>query len=282
MVKFWDAHVHLFPEPLFKAIWRWFDNVGWELPYANWELGKHVSYLKQMGMERGFLLTYAHKPDMSLGLNKWVRDICRRYPCFIPFACIHPGDSNLEQVMATLLDDWGFAGFKLQLAVQEMAASDPALDPIYQAALERQKPVIIHAGTAPYPLGSPFLGLEHMEQVLARWPNLKAVIPHLGYYELDRALDLVERFPHLYLDTSWVLGRTDIQLPRQKLAAFMERFPDRFLYGSDFPILDCQAENGLNDLLQLGLTRSTLKMVLTTNARRLVGQAGRIPHTGSK
>lgn len=272
IMKFWDAHIHLFPQPLFQAIWRWFVDFGWQLPYANWNLERYVTYLEQMGMERGFLLTYAHKPDMSLALNKWVRDTCERHPCFIPFACIHPEDSNLEQVITTVLDDWHFAGFKLQLAVQQFTADDPRLDPIYQAALERQKPVIIHTGTAPYPPGSPYLGLEHMKKVMAKWPTLKVVIPHLGLHELDQALSLVERYPNLYLDTSWVLDKPELNIPLRRLAAFMERFPERFLYGSDFPILDRKPEYGLEGLLQLRLTKQTLESILIENARRLIEQ----------
>ena len=273
MVSFWDAHVHLFPEPLFRSIWRWFGDYGWSTPYADWDLERYIACLEKMGMERGFLLTYAHKPDMSLELNRWVRDTCSRYSVLIPFACIHPEDSNLEQVMATALDDWQFAGFKLQLAVQQFYADDPKLDPIYRAATERQKPVIIHAGTAPYPPGSLYLGLGYLENVLAKWPALKVVIPHLGLHELDRALLLVENYPNVYLDTSWALGKPELGLPYARLVSFVEQFPQRFLYGSDFPIIEQSAECGLNDLLQLGLTRGTLNSVLTDNARQLVGFA---------
>lgn len=82
MKKFWDAHVHLFPERIFKAIWRWFAQAGWEIPFANWELEQYVAYLQKMGMERAFLLTYAHKPDISLELNRWVREtqFMEKYP----------------------------------------------------------------------------------------------------------------------------------------------------------------------------------------------------------
>ncbi len=267
---FWDAHIHLFPQPLFRAIWRWFDDYGWGIPYANWELEEYIEYLKGMGVERGYLLTYAHKPDMSLDLNKWAKDICKRHPFLIPFACIHPDDSNLDQVIATTMDDWGFAGFKLQLAVQQFPADHPGLAPIYLAALERGKPVIIHTGTAPYPPGSPHLGLSHMERVLAKWPALKVVIPHLGFNEFDEALSLVSEYPNVYLDTSWVLGNPKVDLPLETLVDFMERYPDRFLYGSDFPILEWPAEGSLKSLLELGLSKDTQDKVLVKNARRLV------------
>ncbi len=31
-----DAHVHLFPDPMFEAIWRWFDRHGWPVRWASW------------------------------------------------------------------------------------------------------------------------------------------------------------------------------------------------------------------------------------------------------
>jgi len=268
--KIWDAHVHFFPQRLFNAIWRWFDNIGWQIPYVGWELERYVACLQGMGVERAFLLTYAHKPDISLELNQWVQDVCRQYELFIPFACIHPLDRNLEQVIATVLDDWQFAGFKLQLAVQQYAADDPALDPIYRAAVERQKTVIIHVGTAPYSQNDPLLGLDHMEEVMERWPELKVVIPHLGLYEIDKAFSLMERYPNVYLDTSWVLGTTQVNLPVDRLVYFMERYPRRFLYGSDFPIIEYKLESGLETLRRLGLTPQTLSKVIYDNARDLV------------
>lgn len=268
--KIWDAHVHLFPQRLFNAIWRWFNNIGWQTPYAGWELERYVARLQGMGVEWAFLLTYAHKPDISLDLNRWVRDVCRRYNCFVPFACIHPLDRNLEQLISTVLDDWQFAGFKLQLAVQQYAADDPAWDPVYRAAAERQKPVIIHAGTAPYSQNDPLLGLDHLENVMKRWPELKVVIPHLGAYEIDKAFSLVERYPHVYLDTSWVLGNTQVKLPIDRLVQFMERYPQRFLYGSDFPIIESKPESGLETLYRLGLTPRTLQKVVYDNASNLV------------
>ncbi|WP_347489818.1 amidohydrolase family protein [Desulfoscipio sp. XC116] len=270
MEKIWDAHVHLFPQRLFNAIWHWFNNIGWQIPYAGWELERYVACLKAMGVERAFLLTYAHKSDISLELNRWVRDVCRKHDCFIPFACIHPLDRDLEQIIATVLDDWQFAGFKLQLAVQQYAADDPVWEPVYRAAVERQKPVIIHAGTAPYSQNDPVLGLDHMEKVMERWPELKVIIPHLGLYEIDKAFSLLERYPHFYLDTSWALGATGVNLPVDRLVYFIERYPQRFLYGSDFPIIEYELASGLKILRQLGLADQVLRRVVYDNARNLV------------
>ena len=276
MEKIWDAHVHLFPQRLFDAIWDWFDNAGWRIPYAGWELNRYVAALRGMGVERAFLLTYAHKPDMSLELNRWARELCRRYDCFVPFACIHPQDKNIEQVISTVLDDWGFAGFKLQLAVQQYAADDPGWEPVYQAAAQRQKPVIMHVGTAPYSETDPLLGLDHLEKVMEKWPELKVVIPHLGFYEFDKALSFLARYPNIYLDTSWTLGASQnktshgTDLPIEQLVEAIEHYPHRFLYGSDFPIIEYRLESGLEVLRGLGLAAGTLRRIVYENARDLV------------
>lgn len=161
----------------------------------------------------------------------------------------------MEEVISTVLDDWQFAGFKLLLSVQQIAADDSKLESIYQAALERHKPLIIHTGTAPYSQDDPLLGLDHLERVMERWPELKVIIPHLGFYEFEKAFSLLERYPSVYLDTSWVLGNPKLQLPVTRLVDFMERYPQRFLYGSDFPIMEYKPECGLEAVVNHGLCR---------------------------
>jgi len=269
-MKIWDSHVHLFPNKLFKAIFRWFHRNNWNIPHRGLSLEEYTEYLKNMGVECAYLLTYAHKPNMSMELNKWVRDFCRQYPWFIPFACVHPGDNNIEENIKIVLDEWDFAGFKLQLPVQQFAANDPGLDPVYEAAYERQKPVIIHAGTAPYSQSDPLIGLGHLKDVLRRWPELKVVIPHFGLYQLDEALLMVEKFPAVYLDTSWAIGNPTVDLPVSYLAGYMEKYPDKFLYGSDFPLIEQSPEDELQALLKMGLSDSTLSKILHENARSLV------------
>ena len=268
----WDSHVHLFPKKILTAIFRWFSCNNWEIPYKNLNLEEYPEYLKNMGVEYAFLLTYAHKPNMSMELNKWVRDFCLQYTWFIPFACIHPGDNNLEENIRIVIDDWDFAGFKLQLPVQQFAANDPALNAVYEKAHKRQKPVIIHAGTAPYSQSDPLIGLVHLKDVLHRWPELKVVIPHFGLYELDEALAMVEKFPGVYLDTAWALGNPKEDLPINYLAYYMGKYPDRFLYGSDFPFIEQSPEEQIQTLLNMGLSDSTRSKVLYENARRLVGR----------
>jgi predicted TIM-barrel fold metal-dependent hydrolase len=80
----------------------------------------------------------------------------------------------------------------------------------------------------------------------------------------------------VYLDTSWTLGASqndaslNANLPVEQLVGAMEDYPHRFLYGSDFPIIEYQLESGLEVLRGLGLTAGTLRRIIYDNARDLV------------
>lgn len=271
-IPLWDSHVHIFPERLFDAIWNWFQNAGWKIAYAQMGYPQIIEFLKEMGVERAFLLTYAHKPNMSLSLNLWVKEFCAVNPMFIPFGCLHPDDANLPELLTTVLDEWEFAGIKLQLAVQGFPADDDRLNPVYEALDRRGKVLIVHTGTAPYAKADyPFLGVARLKSALRRFPQMKTVIPHLGLFELDTTLELLAEFPNLYLDTAWAVANPATPLTPDRLAQVIADFPDRILYGSDFPILEYPPQKCVHALENLSLPEEVLEGVLRRNAMRLVG-----------
>ena len=80
----WDAHIHLFPERLFQAIWSWFARAGWVVPNAGQSLDFYLRSLRKIGVRKGFLLPYCHKPGMAMDLNRWVRALCADHPSLRP------------------------------------------------------------------------------------------------------------------------------------------------------------------------------------------------------
>jgi hypothetical protein len=277
MMRIWDSHTHLFPDRLLQAIWKWFARAGWHIPFSGRDPESLYESLQQTGAERAFLLPYAHKPDISQDLNRWVRDFCRGHPLLVPFASVHPGDADIMSVLEPALDQWGFAGIKLQLAVLQCRADDPSLYPVYRAALLRNKPVVVHAGTAPYQPHHPeygSLGLERLWPVLDAFPGLRLIIPHLGLNQLDEAIALLEAHPGVHLDTSWALGHPDLHLDHAQLRDLFQAHPDRILYGSDFPLIEHDPLAGFRALRELELKPDTQELILWRNAGRLVKDAG--------
>lgn len=277
MTTLWDSHVHIFPDKMLQSIWKWFAAAGWSLPCSGLDSESLYTALERSGTERGYLLPYAHKPDIAHALNRWVRDFCRNHPCLIPFACVHPADQNVETVLRTALDEWGFAGIKIHLAVLGLRADDSVLFPVYRAALHRDKPVVIHAGTAPYPPHCSeysYLGLDRLRPVLEALPALKLVVPHLGLNELDKAVSLLATYPEMHLDTSWALGNPNLQLDTSRLKDIFQAHPNQILYGSDFPIIEHYPQAGVQALLDLDLPLAVLERILWKNAQQLVGGSG--------
>ncbi|HZI08906.1 MAG TPA: amidohydrolase, partial [Myxococcus sp.] len=53
-----DSHVHLFPDRVFEAVWRWFDQYGWPIRYKL-HTPQVVSFLLSRGVSRVVALHYA-------------------------------------------------------------------------------------------------------------------------------------------------------------------------------------------------------------------------------
>jgi len=101
-----DAHVHLFPTPVFRALWRWFDEHAWPVRYAL-ESDEVVHFLKSRGIERFVALHYAHKPGMAEGLNAYMAEVVSRHEGVVGTATVLPGEPDavgiLERAFALFL-----------------------------------------------------------------------------------------------------------------------------------------------------------------------------------
>ncbi|MCI0463434.1 MAG: amidohydrolase [Gemmataceae bacterium] len=78
-----------------------------------------------------------------------------------------------------------------------------------------------------------YVGLERM---LEEFPDLTWIGAHMGgdSEHPDHLADLLERYPHLYLDTSatkWQVREVSARVA--EVQALICRYPDRFLFGSD-------------------------------------------------
>ena len=143
---------------------------------------------------------------------------------------------------------------------RNLRLDDPHFEPLWQAAGEEGLPVVIHVADPPcffrpitpdnehytclsqHPEWSFYRpGLfsfeEHMEMqenVIRSHPKTTFVVAHVGSYaeNLAQVSDWMERYPNMLVD---VAARLD-QLGRQPYTAkaFIERFQDRVLFGTDY------------------------------------------------
>ena len=281
-----DAHVHVFPPPVFEAVWRWFDENAWSIRYRL-TVPEIVSFLRERGVARGVALQYAHKPGMARELNVFAQVIRRMEPWFIPCATVFPGEDDARAILDTALGAQGLRGVKIHCHVQCAAPDDKRLDDVYDAAAAHGVPVIIHAGDAP---ALPAYECEvkklcrpaALEHALRRHPRTTFLVPHLFASQLQVAAQFLGEFEHLYLDTAMALAAyvpldpetrtTNLPVATEwQRAAFelVRAHPDRILYGSDFPNLPYEWDRELRMLHDLDLPDAALGDVLGDNAARL-------------
>ena len=145
---------------------------------------------------------------MARELNRWIRDAGARFPDGIPLGTVHAEDEDSGAIVDEACGTWGLAGLKLHTQVQRFHADDPRMWPVYARLVEMGKVLVIHVGTGPHT--NEFTGLARFARVLERFPALRASICHMGAFETRAALQLLDRFPHLHLDTTMAMTRASL------------------------------------------------------------------------
>ncbi|MCW3491162.1 amidohydrolase family protein [Dethiobacter alkaliphilus] len=270
-MKHIDTHIHMYPEKLMKAIYGYFQRLGWEFPCCG-NVEETLLHLQENEVEKAFLLLYAHKPGMALEINRWAYELCRKNPHIYPFGCFFPDDDNPEANVRKCLRDWGFSGMKLHFSVQPAEPDDPRYFPVYRQALEYGRGVIMHIGSFPDQSGNQ-PGTYHLQKVLKRFPGLKVIVAHMGCYRTEDFWRLMDRNPGVYLDTSFILGNPQFPDGHTLVADSLARFPHRILYGSDFPLIRHRLSDGLDYITLLPWDEKTKNNLLRENALRFLTQS---------
>lgn len=268
--RYIDVHTHLHPEWLSRAIRRWFaERSDWTLEHPA-EPSLVADALRDHDVDHFVFFSYAHKPGLARELNAWLHAAAARLPGGIPLGTVHPGDPDMLGVADQALGEYGFKGFKLHINVQRFFPDDPRVLPLYERVLAFDRLLLVHAGTAPWP--NDFDGFPRFARVMAMFPELTAIVAHMGLWESRQFLDLLDRYPNLYLDTTMAfapggLGRIrPVEISNEDLV----RWQDRILFGSDFPILPYPYDEERAALWARGLPMPVYQKIFHDNAARVL------------
>jgi predicted TIM-barrel fold metal-dependent hydrolase len=233
-----DMHLHFLPESVNRKVWAFFDRVSaeygreWPIHYRL-PVDERLAVLRSLGVIAFAPLVYPHKPDMAAWLNDWVLEFARDVPEAVPTATFFP-----EPTVASYLDSSLRAGIRCVKVHVQVGGFDPRteqLDKAWGMLADAGVPTVVHCGNGPWP--GEYTGLEVFTEVLERHPRLVAVLAHAGMPEYDLALDLLDRFEGVHLDTTMVgvpFGGSDAALPADWPARLAD-VPDRIVLGTDFP-----------------------------------------------
>jgi len=266
-----DAHVHLFPSRVLAAIWRWFDRNAWPIRYKL-SSEQVVDFLFKRGLSRIVALHYSHTAGMARALNQYMAEFCRADPRIIGLATVLPGEPEAARIVREAFAS-GLKGVKLHCHVQCFSPDEDRVGPIYQECEKANLPMVIHAGREPssqhYPCDTYQLcSADRIERVLRAHPRLKLCVPHLGADEFNSYQRLLERYDNLWLDTTMAIAD---YFPASAPVDLIRSWPERILYGTDFPNLPYAWDRELKRLLALKLPADAEAKILGQNALSLFG-----------
>jgi predicted TIM-barrel fold metal-dependent hydrolase len=140
---------------------------------------------------------------------------------------------------------------------------------MYEMVMDKGKYLLLHVGNGP--VGNEYVGLDHFKKLMKRYPELPAIVAHMGAYEYKGFMDMLDDNPNMYLDTAFAFfkefdGKGSYDLGKEALECYRKRI----LYGSDFPNLILPRESEIETLLNYGLSDEFYEGVFFENGKELI------------
>ena len=305
-----DVHSHIITPGFVSALEAEGRLMEEGFPLPKYDLESHLRWMDQTGVETSVLTLAAPQPSSAAVVretNEQAARIKREHPGRFLFCAALPlPDVNAaihEAIYA--LDTLKADGIKLATNVQGQYLGAPELDTLFAVLNERQAVIILHPH-CPNPVNhevmaqTPLAMQEYLSEttravtnmisrnVLARYPNLKVVVPHCGAYlplavPRMKSLTPVMQANKMVGDIDWeanlatlyydLAGAHSPEVIRMMLTITT---PDHLLYGSDYPYVAPQVlTQGLARMKQYLTDEPDLapfkEMILWKNAEWLFG-----------
>lgn len=201
--------------------------------------------------------------------------IARSNGQLIGFASVDPWKGKAAVRELRRCQELGFRGLKIQPITQGIALNDPRCYPLWDACRDLGMPVMVHTGTTGIGAGSPggrglHLGFGRpvpaLDDVAADFPEVDFIAAHFGWPWHLELLAVARHKGNVYIDLS---GWAPKYIPKEVLQYCNSVIPDKFLFGSDFPLLS--PDRWMDEFAKLDLKDEVRPKVLYENACRLLG-----------
>jgi predicted TIM-barrel fold metal-dependent hydrolase len=303
-----DVHSHIITPEFVSALEKEGRLLDEGFPLPKYDVDNHLKWMDEAGVQTSVLTLAAPQPtsaDVVRKTNEAAALIKREHPDRFLFCAALPlpdVDAAIREAKYAL-DTLGADGIKLATNVGGQYLGAPELDTLFAMLNERQAVVILHPHR-PEPVNrevmaqTPLAMQEYLSEttravanmisrnVLARYPNVKVVVPHCGAYlplavPRMKSLTPVMQANKLVGDIDWeanlralyydLAGAHSPEVIRMMLTITT---PDHLLYGSDYPYVAPQVlTQSLARMKQYLTTEADLapfrEMILYKNANQL-------------
>jgi predicted TIM-barrel fold metal-dependent hydrolase len=193
----------------------------------------------------------------------------------VAFASIDPHKGKRGAIEARdLIENYGVKGFKFHPPLQNFDPADPIAWPLYEVIDHYGLPAIFHTGHSGMGTGMPGGGgvrLKYgqpilVDDVAVRFPNIRIILAHPGWPWTDESLSMALHKPNVFIDLS---GWSPRYFPEQIVRYANGQLGDKFLFGSDFPLIPPAKWIAAYD--EAGFKPELREKMLKGNAARLLG-----------
>lgn len=227
-----------------------------------------IAYLDSQAVDKAVVLSEYAPKTTGVVSNEFTAAFCWGSERLIPFGSISL-DNGAEQPAVQAehcIRALGCRGLNLLPTYAHFYPTDPRLLPVYEVASAHGVPVMFHTGTSILKgsrlrYGHPFL----LDDVADDFPNLKIVMCHGGRpFWYSEAEWMLCRHENCYIDIS---GIPPSRLPT--IFPHLEKFRDRFLFGSDWPAIRSIAQHA-RKIEELPFSSLTIEAMLWGNGSHLL------------
>ncbi len=296
-----DIHVHvIYPRDEMEKK-REIPRPGSQYTFADPE--ELIALYDRLGIEKGILLPLVSPEGMHRTIsNEETYAIVEKYPDRFDWFCsLDPRwDTNKEDTdLGYFIEHYKSLGAKgIGEVTSNLEFDDPKVQNLLYYAQKHNMPFLFHIAAKNDPYGlKDDLGLPRLERMLKTFSKL-TFIGHSASFWSEISKDVkeenrgtyvggpvvaggripyfMENYPNLLLDISANSGFNAISRDPDFGYAFLERYQDRILYGTDICAPIEYNFYGMEDFLQAGIKKKSLSLqayykIIRVNAEKLLG-----------
>ena len=200
-----------------------------------------------------------NKPVSTIGNLNQVLEVAK--DCHQLFVM---GTVDIQRKMQTQLDELNslfregkIFGVKIFPGHDPIYPTDKRLFPVYDLCVKYDTPIVIHTGgTSKNPKASKYNDPKYIVKIADKFPDLKIVIAHYFFPNVEYCHELTKQYEKIYFDTSaladdMVVETTGIDRIRKVLTSTITEHPSNVVFGTDYAICNIGKHLALIDSLDI-------------------------------
>jgi len=291
-----DPHVHILPERRMRGLVRWVKKFTPGFPVNEGISAMELlEGIRESEIPCFFNLVFPLWEEETEDLNRFNRDFCAGVAEAVPFGSVHIRTPDKEKETRRCIEEYGFLGMKLHPYAQRFPAFGPEMRPAFEVLNEHRRPLLVHTGfDVFYGMHTDF---QEMEEVLRDYPDMQVVAVHALFPHFELAHRLLREYPNFWLDMTNTIscmriyedlrgeGKGAAAFPpgfevesirenREHFYRLFDDFPERIMYGTDYPVGFGYHPALLDDMLRFAFGERVEESLLNGAVRSLMRRCG--------